>query len=348
MLSTGLGELAGGNAEHSLVLCQPWEGVLSNYQHALAIDDLRHSDHFVDQRHSEYCAAAHGVWQKVLARNAQLIAELGHRMDPVYIEGLRELELPKHVPTVEQLNRRLAPTGWQTVCVDGYIPSAAYAELISQGIFPISRVIRRPEHVDFAPDPDLVHDVLGHLPLLFSPEYRRYLRRFGAVMSKARENELDDLFFSTVRDLATIKSDPESSVDQVVEVEARMRRVVESISDGASELTHLRRLYVWSIEFGVIGSPDDFSIHGAALLSAPAEFRAVCARGAACLRTFAIDAVEYENAFSDLLSHYFVAHDFGHLHDVLTEYERLMVPGDRALQTSEIRQITRTSKDLVG
>ena len=322
--------------------------MLSTHQDALANGDSRQNEHFVEQRHSAYSAAAHSVWREALARNAALIAGYGHRMDPIYTEGLRRLELPAHVPKIEQLNRRLASTGWRTVCVDGYIPSAAYATLISQSIFPISRAIRRPEHIDFAPDPDLVHDVIGHLPLLFSPEYRTYLRRFGAVMSKARENELDGLFFSTVRDLAAVKSDPGSSGAEIDEVEARMRRVVGSIAADASELTHLRRLYVWSIEFGVLGNSEDFSIHGAALLSAPAEFRAVCTRGAACLRPLGVEAVEEENAFSDPLSHYFIARDFVQLHDVLSEYELRMSGRERVPQTSEIRQIAKIPEDLVG
>src|SRR6185503_20620777 len=134
------------------------ESWLSPQQDFNAFADPRQCGHFVAQRHSTYPALAHRVWREVRARNADLIAQHGHRMSPTYIQGLRELELATQVPRIEQLNRRLAPTGWQTVCVNGYIPSEVYAALISQRIFPISRVVRRPEHIDFAPDPDLVHD----------------------------------------------------------------------------------------------------------------------------------------------------------------------------------------------
>jgi phenylalanine-4-hydroxylase len=296
-------------------------------------------DHFVDQEHAAYPAVAHGVWRQVLARNAALIAQNGERMNPEYIQGMRELELPLRVPRIEYLNRRLAPTGWQAVCVDGYIPSDAYASLIAQRIFPISRGVRRPEHVDFAPDPDLVHDVLGHLPMLFSPQYRTYLQRFGAVMLQASSNSFDDAFFESVRRLASVKSDPASSPAEVLEVEASMRGVIQATGARASELTHLRRLYVWSIEFGVMGSEGDFSIHGAALLSAPAEFRGLCTHGAACLRPFDVGVIEQENAFSDLLNQYFVARDFSHLHEVLSEYELRMSHRQGAARTSEIRSL---------
>jgi len=318
---------------------------LSPHQDSKAFGRAQHARHFVDQDHSAYPALAHAVWREVLARNAALIAEYGHKMNPIYTEGMRELELPTHVPRIEQLNRRLAPTGWRTVCVDGYIPSAAYATLISQRIFPISRVVRRPEHIDFAPDPDLVHDVLGHLPMLFSPEYRTYLQRFGAVMARARANALDQAFFATVRQLAAIKSDPQSSSSEIEAIEARMLQVIQSTAAGASELTHLRRLYVWSVEFGLMGQSDEFSIHGAALLSAPAELRSLCAGGAACLRPFGIDVVDHENAFSDLLSQYFMARDFAHLHEVLSAYELRMQPPSRIARTSEIRQIATTREE---
>jgi phenylalanine-4-hydroxylase len=261
----------------------------------------------------------------VQARNAALIAEYGSRMNPVYIQGVRELELPAHVPRIEHLNRRLAPTGWQTVCVDGYIPSAIYAGLMARGLFPVSRVVRRLEHIEYAPEPDFVHDVLGHLPMLFSPEYRSYLQRFGAIMSRACANTLDEAFFAAVREFGALKGNPDASPTVVDAVEARMVQVTKSsVADGASELTHLRRLYVWSIEFGVMGSHEDFLIHGSALLSAPAEFRALCAAGGAYLKPFGIHVIEHENPFSELLDGYFLARDFGHLHDVLSAYQRRM------------------------
>jgi phenylalanine-4-hydroxylase len=106
----------------------------------------------------------------------------------------------------------------------------------------------------------------------------------------------------------------------------------------------LRRLYVWSIEFGLMGNDGDVSIHGAALLSAPAEFRGLCA-GAACLRPFDISVIDHENAFSDLLSEYFVARDFAHLHEVLSEYELRMSARDDVTRTSEIRWLGATAED---
>lgn len=285
--------------------------------------------HIVEQQHAMYPPAAHAVWREVLARNVALIEHCGARMHPAYVAGLRALALPMRVPQIEELNARLAPTGWETVCVDGYIPTSAYVGLMSRSVFPVSRFVRLAEHIDFAPEPDLVHDVLGHLPMLFCAEYREYLRRLARVMSRAESNELDREFFTTVRNLATIRSNPASPARAIAAANARMTHVVRRIAENASPLTHLRRLYVWSVEFGLLGTRDDFRVHGAALLSSPAEFRAVCA-GEPGLRPFGIEVVEHENAFSEILNQYFIARDFAHLHEALSAYEARMTSKDDA------------------
>ena len=102
----------------------------------------------------------------------------------------------------------------------------------------------------------------------------------------------------------------------------RVRRVNHALVDNASQVTHLRRMYVWSVEFGLIDTQDSFSIYGADLISAPTEFRTVCEKTPTL--PYCLDIVHYENAFSEMLDQYFVARDFEHLDTVLSEYERLM------------------------
>lgn len=281
------------------------------------------SSFVTDERYEAHGEESHAVWREVLRRNDALIREHAGRMHPAYVEGRRALALPDRVPRVEQLNERLESTGWRIVPVAGYIPSAAYVGLMARSIFPVSRVIRRAEHIDFAPAPDLVHDVLGHLPLLFSPEYRGFLRRLAEVMTQAIPNQLDQEFYDAVRSMADIKSDPASPAAQLLDAEARMSRVNRAIEDCASEATHLRRMYVWSVEFGLLGNRSAFSIHGAALLSSPNEFRAACA-GRAAIEPYSIAVIQRENAFSDMLHRYYVAEDFSHLVRVLEEYHARM------------------------
>jgi phenylalanine-4-hydroxylase len=300
--------------------------------------------YLVDQDYGRYGQSAQEVWREVLSRNAALTAEYGKWVPDVYREGMRALELPERIPRLEELNERLQPTGWRTVCVNGYVPTSAYVGLMSMNIFPVSRLIRRPEHIDFAPAPDLVHDVLGHLPLLFSADHREFLRRLARVMAKAVPNSLDQEFFEANTQLARLKEEPSLPQEARPELERRVRAVNGELVSNASEVTHVRRMYIWSVEFGLIGDVHEFTIHGAGLLSAPLEFKAVC-EGAASIMPYSLDVVQYENAFSDLLEQYFVAPDFACLHDVLDGYETRMQYGDPALRASEIRGILPTTAE---
>lgn len=295
---------------------------------------------YVVAQYPEYPESAHAVWREVLSRNEALRSQQAKWIHPGYLEGMRALDLPPRVPRVEEINERLAPTGWRTVCVDGYIPSAAYVGLMARHIFPIARFIRRAEHIDYAPAPDMVHDIIGHLPMLFLREHREYLQRVASVMVRAVANDLDAEYYAANRRMSELKSDLGSSPEEIARAEQDVLRLQRELQSSASELTHLSRLYLWSVEFGVIGDPESFWIHGAALLSAPTEVRAICDRAAPML-PYSMDVVKKDIAFSDLQSQYFVARDFEHLHEVLAEYETTMERREPVVRTSHIREISQ-------
>ncbi len=315
------------NSDRSLALASAVEDETANL--------LRYR---VSQGHSQYPASAHAVWREVLSRTESLADRYGDRMHPAHLAGLAALELPPRVPRIEEINERLQPTGWHTLCVDGYIPTAAYVGLMARSIFPVSRGIRRPEHVDYAPTPDLVHDVLGHLPMLFLPQHRDFLRRLASVMARAVANPLDDELYSANREMSELKNSG-SEAQRIREAERRVLRVNRRLARQASELTRLMRFYLWTVEFGLLGNADEFCVYGAALLSSPTEFRSVCDGQAPILRC-SLDVFERDITFSDLQSQYFVARDFDHLDDVLTGYELTMQRAGLSLR-SDIREIVR-------
>jgi phenylalanine-4-hydroxylase len=170
----------------------------------------------------------------------------------------------------------------------------------------------------------MVHDVLGHLPMLFSEEYREFLKRLATVMTRAVPNELDAEYYEALRQVTSLRSDPATPPHDVAAAETRLGNVYEAFKNGASELAQLRRMYIWSIEFGLLGSSDDFKVLGSALLSAPTEFRAACQRTAPIV-PYSLAVVDCENAVSDLLAQYFVAPDFVHWRRVLAQYEAGMI-----------------------
>lgn len=305
---------------------------------------VRHSDvgeylerHGAEQDYAGYSPSAHQVWREVLARNGQVIAAHSRSIHPSYLEGLKALDLRSSVPRVSELNERLRSTGWKIVAVDGYIPATAYASLMAESIFPVSLRMRRPEHIDFAPEPDMVHDVLGHLPMLFCAEHRDYLRELAAVASRALPNELDTAFYDSVRRMAELKSTPGSSPVAVASAESVVTSVYAQLARNASQVTCLRRIYTWSIEFGVFGTSEQPVIHGAALLSAPSELEHALGSGVA-LQPYSSDVVRHDHPFSDLLDRYFVARDYAHLHEVLAGYSSAQ-PGLAVAAVSEIREL---------
>ncbi len=299
-------------------------------------DDL--VQYITNQRYGEYSPEQHDVWREVLRRNRRIVGEHESHVHPAYVYGMRELDLPERIPRVEELNERLAGTGWSTVCVDGYVPSRAYARLMAHRIFPVSRQIRNWQQLDFAPAPDLVHDVVGHLAMLYLPEHRDYLRRLSEVMTRADANRLDEDFYASSVRMADLRWNPSSPADEVAAAEAEVASIHTALVDNASELTHLRRLYVWSVEFGLMGTSDDFCLFGAAFFSSPTEFLAASDKKAPIL-PYGLDVIDYENAFSDLLSQYFVTPGFAHLERVLDDYAATMRLRSDRPHTSEIRGI---------
>jgi len=303
-------------------------------------------DALIARDHVAYSVDAHAVWKEVLARNAQVVSRHADRIHPAYLAGLRALELPSRVPRTDELNERLRATGWKTVAVDGYLPATTYASLMAENIFPVSSRIRRREHIDLAPEPDMVHDILGHLPMLFCPEHRDYLRELATHASRAVPNALDTEYHEAVRQMAELKGAPTSDSKDVARAEAAVELVYGRLVENASEVTCLRRMYIWSIEFGLFGTCDDFTVHGAALMSAPKELDRVLS-GEARLEPYSLDAIRHENSFCELLDRYFVATDYAHLHEVLSTYASSMQESFIPV-TSEVRELRPQPFDLSG
>ncbi len=277
--------------------------------------------YIVRQRHGDYGQAAHATWRALRARTAELVHELNPWLHPAYMEGFRRLILPwSRIPTVAEMNEALAELGWRAVCVQGYLPTKVYAGLLARQVFPVARHIRRPEHLEFSPTPDLAHDLVGHIPMLVSAEHGRFLQRLAASMVRAVGSPLDQQLYLANRVCAGLRCRRHPPAE-LQRAEARVERIHRRLVRQPSALTELGRLYLWSIEFGLLGSPSEFRIYGAGLLSSPEETRAVCARHGP-VRELTVAAAHRDIHFSELQSAYFVAADYAQLHRVLSSLER--------------------------
>jgi phenylalanine-4-hydroxylase len=280
--------------------------------------------YIVHQRHADYTPEEHDTWRRLQARCASLVHDLNPWLHRSYIAGFKQLVLPwSRIPRLRDVVAALTGFGWRAVCVDGYIPPEVYAGLMSRRVFPVSRNIRRPEHLDFSPTPDLAHDLLGHMPMFVCEDHRKFLKRLASAMAVARSNALDRELYRANRSMSALRCNPLCSVPRLRSAEARVRLVQRSLAHAPSALTQLGRMYLWSVEFGLMGNTHEFRIYGAGLLSSPAETRAVC-EDQVPVHDFSLAVVSRDIVFSDHQTGYFVAASYAQLNDMLDELQKVL------------------------
>lgn len=142
----------------------------------------------IEQRWGDYTAQDHATWKTLY--NRQLDTLRGHVCDE-YLHGLKTLQLTADaVPDYEELNRHLrAATGWEVLAVPGLIASKPFFSMLSNRQFPAGTFIRKPEQLDYLEEPDIFHDVFGHIPLLSHPDYASYMQEYGKAGLAALEHK---------------------------------------------------------------------------------------------------------------------------------------------------------------
>jgi phenylalanine-4-hydroxylase len=136
------------------------------------------ADWTVPQAWADYTAEEHAVWNHLFARQS---AMLRGRVVPDFVAGLDMLRMSKPgIPDFEELSERLmAATGWRVVAVPGLVPDAVFFEHLANRRFVAGRFIRRADQIDYLQEPDVFHDVFGHVPLLANPVFADYMQAYG-------------------------------------------------------------------------------------------------------------------------------------------------------------------------
>jgi phenylalanine-4-hydroxylase len=139
---------------------------------------------FTHQDWSAYTAEDHAVWGILYDRRMQSLRDTGSR---VFLDGARAIGLrPDRVPDLAEVNGNLVRrTGWSAVPVTGFIPAQQFFGCLAQRRFPTTVTVRPREQLDYLPEPDIFHDVFGHVPLHADVVFADFLQRFGAVASRA-------------------------------------------------------------------------------------------------------------------------------------------------------------------
>ena len=156
---------------------------------------------FIVQHWNEYTPEQHSVWQKLYQRRMQHLEQNASR---VFLDGAVLIGLqPEIIPDLAQLNQRLqSRTKWSAVPVSGFLPAQQFFSCLAERRFPTTVTIRDANHQDYVPEPDIFHDVFGHVPLHSDPVFAEFLQRFGklsaAVKSEEDRERMTRLFWFTV------------------------------------------------------------------------------------------------------------------------------------------------------
>ncbi|HKR87353.1 MAG TPA: phenylalanine 4-monooxygenase [Phenylobacterium sp.] len=184
-------------------------------------------DWTIDQNWNAYSGAEHEVWLTLYRRQVELLP--GRACDP-FLKGLEALDLHRGgIPDFARINQELARlTGWTVVAVPGLVPDEVFFQHLANRRFPAGRFIRRPDELDYLQEPDVFHDVFGHVPMLTDPVFADYMQAYGEGGLRAQ---------------------------------------------GLGRLANLARLYWYTVEFGLLETPQGLRIYGAGIVSSHAESR---------------------------------------------------------------------------
>ena len=136
------------------------------------------ADFQIEQRWRLYTDDEHAIWRDLYERQIKV---LKNRAVSEFYEGLEALNLNEGgIPDFDKINEKLMDlTGWQVISVPHLIPDDIFFEHLANRRFPAGRFIRSREQMDYLQEPDIFHDVFGHVPLLTQPVFANYMEAYG-------------------------------------------------------------------------------------------------------------------------------------------------------------------------
>lgn len=183
------------------------------------------ADWTIDQGWDRYSQAEHEVWITLYERQT---AMLPGRACDAFLRGLDALDLHRSgIPDFARINDELQRlTGWSVVAVPGLVPDDVFFDHLAHRRFPAGQFIRKPDELDYLQEPDIFHDVFGHVPMLTDPVFADYMQAYGQGGQRALD---------------------------------------------LGHLAHLARLYWYTVEFGLMQTPQGLRIYGAGIVSSRSE-----------------------------------------------------------------------------
>lgn len=158
-------------------------------------------DWTIDQDWRAYSQAEHDVWTTLYERQTKLLP--GRACD-AFLKGLDALDLHRGgIPEFSRINEELSRlTGWSVVAAPGLVPDEVFFEHLANRRFPAGRFIRKPNELDYLQEPDVFHDVFGHVPMLTDPTFADYMQAYGQggmrALGRGQLHNLARLYWYTV------------------------------------------------------------------------------------------------------------------------------------------------------
>lgn len=286
------------------------------------IDRLpKHLKQFIKpQVYDDYTPINQAVWRYVMRKNVDYLSKVAHSS---YLEGLQKTGLEiDNIPNMYGMNRILKEIGWAAVAVDGFIPPNAFMEFQAYNVLVIACDIRQLEHIEYTPAPDIIHEGAGHAPIIANPEYAEYLRRFGEIGCKAISSARDYELYEAIRLLSILKEAEDTPEEEIKKAEEQVDFLQNNMGE-LSEMSRIRNLHWWTVEYGLIGTVDNPKIYGAGLLSSIGE-SAWCMTDNVKKIPYDISAADQSFDITKPQPQLYVTPDFAQLSQVLEEFANKM------------------------
>ncbi|WCC47474.1 aromatic amino acid hydroxylase [Tenacibaculum finnmarkense] len=293
----------------------------------------------VKQPYNEYTAQNQAVWRYVMRMNVDYLGKVAHSS---YLKGLEKTGISiNNIPYMEGMNRILKEIGWSAVSVDGFIPPNAFMEFQAYNVLVIASDIRTINHIEYTPAPDIIHEAAGHAPIIANPEYAEYLRRFGEIGSKAISSSKDYEMYEAIRLLSILKEDPNATKKSIDDAQEKVTWLQDNMGE-LSEMAQIRNLHWWTVEYGLIGTPENPKIYGAGLLSSIGESK-WCMQSEVKKVPYSVAAATQNFDITKPQPQLFVTPNFAYLSLVLNEFANTM-----ALRTGGLKGVEKliNSKNL--
>ena len=153
------------------------------------------------QDYTAYGGEQHAVWHELVSR---MMPQIERHAAREYLDGFSSIGLhADRIPDLARISDRLQPlTGWRSTPVSGFLPAAAFFEMLATRRFPTTTWLRSRESLEYTPEPDIFHDVFGHVPMHAHPVFADFLQHYGRVCAATTDavilEKLGRLFWYTV------------------------------------------------------------------------------------------------------------------------------------------------------